>query len=105
MNVLDREFAEFQKLPTEEKIRRFERNGHLFDMIIPQQLNREILDEIYIITTQLRAKVKKPRRRAFPAGTPAAQARDALLYSAVIEDLSVVHERLPYPWNEDVGDP
>ena len=58
MNILDREFAEFQTLPTEAKIERFKRNGHLFDMIISQQLNREILDEIYEITTQLRAKSK-----------------------------------------------
>ncbi len=54
MNILDEEFAEFQKLPTEEKIECFEKNGRIFDMIISQQLNREILDDIYRITNCLR---------------------------------------------------
>jgi hypothetical protein len=31
MNILDEGFAEFQKLPTEEKVTCFERNGRLFD--------------------------------------------------------------------------
>ncbi len=68
MNILDREFAEFQKLPAEEKISRFKRNGHLFDMIISQQLNREILDEIYNITTELRAKSKSRAGALFIQG-------------------------------------
>jgi hypothetical protein len=50
MNILDEEFAEFQKLPTEERIGCFEKNGRLFDMIRSQQLNREIIDDIYRIT-------------------------------------------------------
>jgi len=54
MSILDEEFAEFQILPTEEKIRRFEKNGRLFDMIISQQLNRKIIDDIYEITNRLR---------------------------------------------------
>ncbi|MDY0040223.1 MAG: hypothetical protein RBS57_07915, partial [Desulforhabdus sp.] len=58
MNVLDEKFAEFQKLPTEEKTRCFQRDGHLFDLIISQQLNRKVLDEIYDITYQLRTKSK-----------------------------------------------
>jgi len=58
MNILDEEFAEFQKLPTEEKIERFKRNGRLFDMIVSQQLSREIIDDIYDITNHLR-KISK----------------------------------------------
>jgi aspartate carbamoyltransferase catalytic subunit len=55
MTILDEKYAEFEKLPSDEKILCFERNGRLFDMIISQQLNREILDVIYRITSQLRA--------------------------------------------------
>jgi aspartate carbamoyltransferase catalytic subunit len=60
MNVLDERFAAFEKLPTEEKIKCFARNGRLYDMIISQQLNRQILDDIYKITNRLRdiAKIK-----------------------------------------------
>jgi aspartate carbamoyltransferase catalytic subunit len=54
MNILDEKSAEFQKLPTEEKIECFEKNGRLFDMITAQQLNREIIDDIYEITNHLR---------------------------------------------------
>ncbi len=54
MNILDEGFAEFQKVPPDEKIACFEKNGHLFDMIISQQLNREIIDDIYEITNHLR---------------------------------------------------
>jgi aspartate carbamoyltransferase catalytic subunit len=54
MNIQDEQFEEFQKLPTEEKVECFERNGRLFDMIISQQLNRDILEEIYEITNSLR---------------------------------------------------
>ena len=54
MNILDEKFAEFQELPTEERIECFEKNGRLFDMIRSQQLNREIIDDIYGITNQLR---------------------------------------------------
>jgi aspartate carbamoyltransferase catalytic subunit len=54
MSILDEEFSRFQKLPTEEKIDCFEKDGRLFDMIISQQLNREILDHIYDITNRLR---------------------------------------------------
>ena len=56
MNVLDEKFAEFQSLPTEEKIRCFMRDGYLFDMIISQQLDRKILDEFCEIASQLRIK-------------------------------------------------
>jgi len=54
MNILDERFAEFQRLPTEEKIKCFEKNGRLFDMIISQQLNRKVIDDIYEITNNLR---------------------------------------------------
>ncbi len=54
MNILDEEFAEFRKLSTEERIKCFEKNGRLFDMIISQQLNRKIVDDIYEITNYLR---------------------------------------------------
>ena len=60
MNILDEGFAEFQRLPTEEQIKCFERNGRLFDMIFSQQLNRKILDDIYEITNHLR-NVSKSR--------------------------------------------
>ena len=60
MNILDQKFAAFQELPTEEKIDYFKKNDRLFDMIISQQLNREIIDNIYEITNQIRhiAKTK-----------------------------------------------
>ena len=60
MNILDQKFAAFQGLPTEEKIDYFKKNDRLFDMIISQQLNREIIDSIYEITNQIRhiAKTK-----------------------------------------------
>lgn len=54
MNIQDREFSDFKALPTEEKIRCFSRSGRLFDMIIAQQLNREILETVYLITNRLR---------------------------------------------------
>ncbi len=54
MNILDEKFAEFQKLPTEERIECFEKDGRLFDMIRSQQLNRKIIDIVYRITNQLR---------------------------------------------------
>ena len=54
MNILDEKFAEFQNLSTEERIECFEKNGRLFDMVRSQQLNREILDDIYRITNHLR---------------------------------------------------
>ena len=54
MSILDEEFSRFQELPTEEKIDCFGKDGRLFDMIISQQLNREILDHIYEITNRLR---------------------------------------------------
>ncbi len=54
MNILDEKFAEFQKLPKGDKVKYFERDGRLFDMVISQQLNRALLDELYRITNQLR---------------------------------------------------
>jgi hypothetical protein len=54
MNILDEKFAEFQNLSTEQNIECFKKNGRLFDMIISQQLNREIIDDIYEITNYLR---------------------------------------------------
>lgn len=54
MNILDEEFAEFEKLPSEEKIKCFVRNGRLYDLVISQQLNRPILEHIYQLTNQLR---------------------------------------------------
>ena len=54
MNTLDEQFTEFERLPNEEKIQCFIRDGRLYDMIISQQLNREILEDIYKITNQIR---------------------------------------------------
>ena len=54
MTILDLKFKEFEELPSEEKIPYFERDGRLYDMIISQQLNRQILDHIHQITNQLR---------------------------------------------------
>jgi len=64
MNILDQKFAEFHELPTEEKIECFTRNGRLFDMIISQQLNREIIDNIYEITNRIR-HISKTRAGSF----------------------------------------
>jgi aspartate carbamoyltransferase catalytic subunit len=58
MTILDEKYAEFESLPSEEKIRCFERDGRLFDMIISQQLNRQILDDVYRITNRLRTIAK-----------------------------------------------
>ncbi len=54
MNILDEKFAEFQKLPNEDKVKHFERDGRLFDMVLSQQLDRALLDELYRITNHLR---------------------------------------------------
>ena len=64
MNILDQKFAEFHELPTEEKIEFFSKNGRLFDMIISQQLNREIIDNIYEITNRIR-HISKTRAGSF----------------------------------------
>lgn len=58
MNVLDKQFEEFHQLSTEEKNKHFMKNDHLFDLVISQQLNREILDKIYEITNHLRRIAK-----------------------------------------------
>jgi len=59
MNVLDEKFNAFQQLPTEEKIEHFTQDGRLFDMIISQQLNRQILERIYQITNHIRSISKE----------------------------------------------
>jgi aspartate carbamoyltransferase catalytic subunit len=64
MNILDQKFAEFHELSTEEKIEYFSKNGRLFDMIISQQLNREIIDNIYEITNRIR-HISKTRAGSF----------------------------------------
>jgi aspartate carbamoyltransferase catalytic subunit len=68
MNALDQKFAEFQELSPKDKLGCFYRNGHLFDMITSQQLNREILEEIYTITNHLRAKSKSQAGALFIQG-------------------------------------
>ncbi len=55
MNILDEKFAEFQKLPTEDRIECFEKDNRLFDMIRSQQLNRQIINDIFDITNHLRS--------------------------------------------------
>jgi aspartate carbamoyltransferase catalytic subunit len=54
MSIIDERFAEFERLPSDEKTKCFERDGRLYDMINSQQLNRKILDDIYRITNRLR---------------------------------------------------
>jgi len=68
MNILDERFAAFQKLQTEEKIKSFMRDGRLFDMIISQQLNREILEDIYKITNKIRYVAKQKTGSIFIQG-------------------------------------
>ena len=58
MTILDEQYAEFEKLPNEERIKYFEKDGRLYDMIISQQLNRQILDDLYRITNQIRSLSK-----------------------------------------------
>jgi aspartate carbamoyltransferase catalytic subunit len=58
MTILDEQYAEFERLPNEERIKCFEKDDRLFDMIISQQLNRQILDELYRITNQIRSLSK-----------------------------------------------
>jgi len=65
MTILDEKYGEFERLPSEEKIKCFERNGHLFDMIISQQLNRQILEDLYRVTTQLRSISKSKAGSVF----------------------------------------
>lgn len=80
MTILDEKFTEFANLPNEEKIKCFEKNGRLFDMIISQQLNRSILDEIYSVTNQLRAVAKSKAGSLFLHGLMAH--KRAMLYFA-----------------------
>src|SRR4030042_5914616 len=65
MTILDEKYGEFERLPSEEKIKCFERNGHLFDMIISQQLNRQILEDVYGVTNQLRSISKSKAGSVF----------------------------------------
>jgi len=65
MTILDERFREFEMLPNEEKIKCFELNGRLFDMILSQQLNRQVLDDIYRITNRLRAIAKSKAGSVF----------------------------------------
>jgi aspartate carbamoyltransferase catalytic subunit len=58
MTILDEQYAEFERLPNEERIECFEKDGRLYDMIISQQLNRQILDDLYRITNQIRSLSK-----------------------------------------------
>jgi aspartate carbamoyltransferase catalytic subunit len=58
MTILDEQYAEFEKLPNEERVKYFEKDGRLYDMIISQQLNRQILDDLYRITNQIRSLSK-----------------------------------------------
>ncbi len=59
MNMLDEEFAEFEKLLNEERAEYFMRDGRLYDMIFSQQLNRDILENIYQITNKIRLISKR----------------------------------------------
>ena len=65
MTILDEQYAEFEKLPKEEKIKCFEKEGRLYDMIISQQLNRRILDDLYRITNQIRSLSKSKKGSQF----------------------------------------
>lgn len=58
MTILDEQYAEFERLPNEERIKCFEKDGRMYDMIISQQLNRQILDDLYRITNQIRSLSK-----------------------------------------------
>ncbi len=58
MTILDEQYAEFERLPNEERVKCFEKEGRLYDMIISQQLNRQILDDLYRITNQIRSLSK-----------------------------------------------
>ena len=58
MTILDEQYAEFERLPNDERIKCFEKDGRLYDMIISQQLNRQILDVLYRITNQIRSLSK-----------------------------------------------
>ena len=58
MTILDEQYAEFERLPNEEKIKCFEKDDRLYDMIMSQQLNRQILDDLYRITNQIRSLSK-----------------------------------------------
>jgi aspartate carbamoyltransferase catalytic subunit len=58
MTILDEQYAEFERLPNEERVKCFEKDGRMYDMIISQQLNRQILDVLYRITNQIRSLSK-----------------------------------------------
>jgi aspartate carbamoyltransferase catalytic subunit len=58
MTILDEQYAEFATLPNDERIKCFEKDGRMYDMIISQQLNRPILDDLYRITNQIRSLSK-----------------------------------------------
>ena len=68
MTILDEKFAEFERLQNEEKIICFKRDGRLYDIIVSQQLDRQVLDDIYRITNQLRYVAKSKAGSVFLQG-------------------------------------
>ncbi len=65
MNIHDTQFEKFQQLTTEQKIECFKINGRLFDMILSQQLDRDLIDHIYKITNALRKIAKNKAGHQF----------------------------------------
>ncbi|MBT3234721.1 MAG: aspartate carbamoyltransferase [Bdellovibrionales bacterium] len=61
MNILDQEFQQFHHSSTANKIELFNRDNHLFDLILSQQLDRKVLDHIYHLTCAMR-KISKSKK-------------------------------------------
>jgi len=79
MTILDEQYAEFERLPNEERIKCFEKGGRLYDMIISQQLNARF--SMTFIESRTRfAPFKKQDGLSVYSESPLSQA--AMLYFA-----------------------
>jgi len=90
MNILDEKFAEFLKLPTEERIECFEKDGRLYDMIISQQSvesrnYRRCLQNHKSAQTDIKEQGRFPLHAKYPLP----QTGHALVYPAFLQDFPV----------------
>jgi hypothetical protein len=90
MTILDEQYAEFEELPKEEKIKCFEKDGRLYDMIISQQLNRQILDDLYRVTNQIRSLSKSKTGSQFFTASSATKGPCSTLPSPPPEHFSLL---------------
>ncbi len=89
MTILDEQYAEFERLPNEERVKCFEKDGRLYDMIMSQQLNRQILDDLYRVTNQIRSLSKSKTGSQLRSESPLSQTGHALLCPALLQNVSL----------------